>query len=297
MNALAEAKVAKLDPTTLPDYRWYQNGQSVFSGSLKRLYDALDAMFVRLSRTCEAEEMMFPIFIPAQELAKLDYFRSFPHLATFACTLDFDEVNLATFAKGPGVVDGAVQLTRLAPVRDALTPAACYHVYLYLAGLELDGPRFFTTRCNCFRREAYYAPLRRQWSFGMREIVCVGGMDEVQNFLARYRNAVEDVQKKLGLDIAWTAATDPFFDPRGNPKWLAQKLAPVKTEMVFEGELAIGSINFHRNFFGETFGIVRDNKPAFSGCVAFGLERWIYAFLQQHGADESKWPKLDEVIR
>ena len=65
---------------------------------------------------------------------------------------------------------------------------------------------------------------------------------------------------------------------------------PVKTEMVFSGELAIGSINSHRSFFGETFGISRGDSPAFSGCVAFGLERWLYALLARFGPDPQRWP-------
>jgi hypothetical protein len=29
-----------------------------------------------------------------------------------------------------------------------------------------------------------------------------------------------------------------------------------------------------------------------SVCVAFGLERWVHAFLQQHGADVRRWPEI-----
>jgi hypothetical protein len=95
--------------------------------------------------------------------------------------------------------------------------------------------------------------------------------------------------------VAWTPATDPFFNPSGNPKFLMQKLDPVKTEMTFAGRLAIGSTNFHRNFFGQTFDIRRNGKEAFSGCVAFGMERWIYAILRRFGTDPARWPNLDGI--
>jgi hypothetical protein len=65
--------------------------------------------------------------------------------------------------------------------------------------------------------------------------------------------------------------------------------------MVFQGRLAIGSVNFHRNYFGEAFEISRDGREAFSGCVAFGLERWIYAFLERFGMNESDWPDFDRL--
>ena len=58
--------------------------------------------------------------------------------------------------------------------------------------------------------------------------------------------------------MAWKTATDPFFNPSQNPNALMQKLDPVKKEVVFGGKLALGSANFHRNFFCETFKIERD---------------------------------------
>jgi len=90
------------------------------------------------------------------------------------------------------------------------------------------------------------------------------------------------------MPVEFQNATDPFFNPSKNPKYLMQKLDPVKTEMIFDGKLAIGSLNFHRNYFGEAFQISRDGKEAFSGCVAFGLERWIYALVHTFGTDLDK---------
>jgi hypothetical protein len=281
-----------------PDLRW-RGEQSVLAGSLLSLYRRLDAVFTRLGQPEGAAEVMYPTLIAATHLGKLDYFTSFPHLCTFACNLDRDADNLGAFAKGPGVGDdGGVALTRLAPVTQVLTPAACYHVYVDLAGQELSGFRTITTRATCFRREAYYAPLERQWSFGMRELVGLGTADEVKAFLARGRARVDRLVAAWGLPIAWTAATDPFFDASKNPKFLAQKLDPVKTEMIFGGALAIGSINFHRNFFGDSFAITlagRDGEAAFSGCVAFGLERWIKAVLDVHGGDPAGWPDFEAL--
>ena len=33
-----------------------------------------------------------------------------------------------------------------------------------------------------------------------------------------------------------------------------------------------------------------DGSAAESGCVGFGLERWVYAFLSQRGLDRDAWP-------
>jgi seryl-tRNA synthetase len=280
----------------MPGYRWLENGQSALSGKLLELYRRLDQLFLNWASACNAAEHQFPTFIPARELAKLDYFRSFPHLVTFPVVLDMTDDNLKRFTDGePLDPTGAVHLTCAAPIRDVLTPAACYHFYIQFQGERLEAPRYVTTRATCFRREAYYSPLERQWSFSMREIVCIGTADEVKEFLQRYQDKVERFFRRVGLSVEWKKATDPFFNPSRNPKYLLQRLDPVKTEMVFKTGLAIGSINFHRNYFGEAFQISREGKEAFSGCVAFGVERWIYAFFNQFGSDESQWPNLGSV--
>ncbi|HTJ45276.1 MAG TPA: hypothetical protein VL463_24385, partial [Kofleriaceae bacterium] len=96
-----------------PDLRW-RGSQSVLSGSLLNLYQRLDAAFLKLAAVERAPESLYPTLIEASHMARLDYFRSFPHMATFACNLDRDADNLGAFAKGPGVTDdGAVALTEL----------------------------------------------------------------------------------------------------------------------------------------------------------------------------------------
>lgn len=288
----------KIDFDNLADYRWFPNGQSAFSGNLLKLYHQLDQFFISLAKECSAQEHLFPTFISARELERLEYFRSFPHLVTFPVFLNPEEKNLKSFAEAePISAAGEVQLTTPGPIRDVLTPAACYHFYIQFQGQNLEKPKYLTTRGNCFRRESHYRPLERQWNFSMREIVCIGTADEVKVFLDNYRQKLEHLFTKIKLPINWDEATDPFFNPLQNPKYLAQKLAPVKTEMVFNNSFAIGSVNFHRNYFGETFQIERDGQEAFSGCVAFGIERWIFAFLTEFGTDETNWShlKLEQI--
>ena len=92
-------------------------------------------------------------------------------------------------------------------------------------------------------------------------------------------------------------ASDPFFDPRHDPKALAQLVEPVKSELVFGDALAIGSINRHRSFFGECYDIRLDDRPAVSACVAFGLERWLLAIIRTHGENPEDWRAISERLR
>jgi seryl-tRNA synthetase len=278
--------------------RWLPNGQVVLSGPLYRLFLDCDAAFTALADTWGAAPEEHPAMIDAAALQSVDYLDSFPHLATFAVCLDADEDNLRAFRAGPPLdPDGAgVRLTGTAPVREILTPAACYHLYLHHRDEQLPAATYLTTRNTCFRREAYYEPLRRQWSFRMREIVCLGTREEVIGFLTRTRVLVDALLRELGLPVEWVAATDPFFEPARNPRYLAQRLRPTKHEAQFGGSgadgIAIASANLHEDHFGEAFGIGRAGRPAVSGCMAFGLERWLYAIVRAHGTDPAGWPDV-----
>ncbi|MGZ3768621.1 MAG: hypothetical protein ACXVCR_01235 [Bdellovibrio sp.] len=281
----------KINIEELPGYKWIENGQSNLTGPALELFRALDNMFLKLAEKVSAQEHQFPTFIRASELKKLDYFSSFPHLITFPVTLANKEDNLKEFIQGKKCdADGHLHLTETSPICDCLTPAACYHFYIHYQNQELEKTLFLTTRANCYRREEYYAPLQRQWNFNMREIVALGEMEEVKAFLSKYKELVTQKLKSLTLPVEWEIATDPFFDPTKNPKFLMQQLDPVKQEMIFNKSLSIGSINFHKNYFGDAFSITHQGQSAFSGCIAFGLERWIFAIVSKYGLDPKDWP-------
>lgn len=279
--------------TSIPGLSWYESGQSALSGELLDRFLALDSLFVRLASHWNAAKVAFPPLISAAELQKIAYFESFPQLFTAAAGLESDAENLRAFTTGGVLDDGALKLTKLAPVRDILAPAACYPIYISLQNQMLTERKILTVRANCFRREREYRPLQRQWAFTMREIVCVGTGAEVREYLEKWREALDVVFSQLSLDVTWEIANDPFFDPR-NPQALMQRVDPVKREMTCNG-LAIGSINYHRHHFGDAFNIRRGDESIESGCVAFGLERWMHVLIEKHGTDYRKWPSFDDV--
>ena len=269
-------------------------GQTVLTGDLLDLDTSLDRIFTGWARCWNAAEYRFPACVEARHLERLGYFQSFPHLATFPVTLDCESDNIGEFARGHACDSrGAVKLPKLSATEHVLTPAACYHVYIELEGEMLDAPRYITTRATCFRNEGQYTPFERQWNFSMREIVCLGSAAEVEDFLERCTYVINHFAASIGLPVEWADATDPFFSPASNPKYLFQKLEPVKRELIYADDLAIASMNFHRDYFGEAFHISRDGEHAYSGCVAFGMERWLSAFLGAYGATREQWSCLD----
>lgn len=268
---------------------WHKLGQASFSGDLLSLFNQLDQHFLNWSKKWNAAEHQFAPFLASSQMKKLDYFKSFPHLLTIPVVIDDDKDNLKSFADDAVDEQGRMKLSELSEIREVLTPAACYHIYDEMEGSNLSQAQYVTTRCTCYRREKNYSPLQRQWAFSMREIVCLGGVDDVKAYLAQFEEILLQFFQSQSLPVKFEYATDPFFNPATNPKYLMQKLDPVKKEMIYDGRLSIGSLNFHRSFFGETFSIKMAGEPVNSACAAFGLERWIYMLLRERGLKPEAW--------
>lgn len=250
---------------SLPDLTWTGDGQASLAGELLVARQRLDEQFARWGREHGASEHALPPCLAREAMERCGYFEAFPHLATLAVPL----------AGGSSAL---------------LSPAACYHFYAELQDRELESLVLRTASATCFRREERYEPLRRQWAFTMREIVCIGTADETREFLAVMRDKLGAWCAAIDLPIEWRHATDPFFKVDRNPRYVAQRLMPLKHEAVFGGDLALGSVNFHQNFFGKTYGLSRAGEAAYSACIAFGLERWLFAFATRFGPDVGRWP-------
>jgi hypothetical protein len=129
----------------------------------------------------------------------------------------------------------------------------------------------------------------------MREIVCIGTESDVKAFLDRCVRRVSALERELRLECELATASDPFFAPTARGQAALQRIKGLKHELEFRFSdtrpLAIASFNDHETFFGEAFGISSvDGTPAWSGCVAFGIERWLLAILCTHGVDPEGWP-------
>jgi acyl carrier protein len=188
------------------------------------------------------------------------------------------------------------QLLVTADQEHALTPAACYHCYPERAGQTLSAEAITSVRAKCHRNETDVAPLERQREFTMREIVFFGTRRGVKRIRQQLLQRVGRFVSALSLDGFVEAATDPFFTTASQGKRLVQSAGALKLELHLTLEsgrsLAVASFNHHHDHFGSRFGFtLADGKPAHSGCVAFGLERWVLAFLTQYGLDQSKWPE------
>ncbi|WP_234323376.1 class-II aminoacyl-tRNA synthetase family protein [Streptomyces bikiniensis] len=242
-----------------------------------RLVRELDGVFAGWGLADGAEEISAPPLFPVTDLEKFDVYTNFPHLAWVAGSLDLTEDRFKPVEGrfGPGAV---------AEARYGLPHATCYGAYLFHEGGQVADDALVTLVNRCFRNEDHYGGLRRLASFQMREVVALGGFEHTQRVLARFTGRIQAFAAALGVELGREAAGDPFFRNDGG-RALMQKLSPVKYEFQY-GDLAIASVNTHRNFFGERCGIrLASGEHAYTSCVAFGLERWLAVLTERFEDD------------
>lgn len=271
-----------------------RDGLTVLSGAALAVRAELDRVFSSWGLDVGAEPVEYPKLLRTADLATLDYWVNFPHLALLAAGSDPDRA-----AELASVPESAFGGELLGTAEYALPSATCYAAYLDLRGRTLPATARITAVGTCFRRETHYDGLRRLLGFSMREVICVGDREDVLAHITSFKAKVTGFAHRLGLPLTVEAATDPFFDKDAS-RTLVAKLFPVKEEFVFRSTpddpgLAIGSVNFHRNFFGERCAIsLADGSAAFSGCAAFGLERWLAALRATFGPS---WDAILERVR
>lgn len=240
----------------------------------------------RIAALCETEtedEWVVPAALPLSTLERAGYFASFPHWLTVASHLTDDQAILEGVASSR---DGArAAADAVVPATTALPPAVCYHVYAAVTGSTVPSSCIVTAQGCCWRHERdRLTPLERGWSFTMREIVCIGTEAECLAFRDRSIKLARWLATGLGLNSSVEPAEDPFFAPTSRGRALLQRVKGLKQELrlpIGDGDtVAAASFNLHEQFFGDAFDIrLASGEPAYTACVAFGLERWLLAAL------------------
>ncbi|MFD8379997.1 hypothetical protein ACFV2X_15850 [Streptomyces sp. NPDC059679] len=265
---------------------------------------SLFAYFDRAIRDILAQDFQacayrYPTLVKAEALATAGYFASFPQHLMFVTRLHNDiDVYRDFLERYGGGLDSAV-LRSCANVDYCLPPTMCYHTFQQHSGRTLDGDRLHvvTSRGKSFRFEAGYATtLERLWDFTIREIVFMGARQQVIEARDRFMRKIFGFMEDLGLSGCCEVGNDPFFGGTDASEQIwSQRLLELKYELRLDvapgRSIAVGSFNFHDDLFGRRFRIDHGTDgPVRSGCVGFGLERLVYAFLCQFDTDTAEWP-------
>jgi seryl-tRNA synthetase len=290
------------DGVTMEGVQFLGTGQAVLRGLPLRLFEYFDRVFSDMAPPFAAEPVRVPTLIPTGTLARCDYFRSFPHTVTFASHLEADSRAIEAFRARHADRDDLAEdaLSSMALPEAGLSPAVCYHTYSMNAGqvIPADGVAYSVVG-KCFRYEASnLRDLRRLWDFTMREVVLLGtrehvlaqrqrALDLVTAFLEEHQVAAEVRTASDPFFLAPDAVAKTYFQLSSDTKWEISALLPG------DERLAVGSLNYHSDFFGRAFSVsVEGGAAMHSVCIAFGLERWVHAFLAQHGANPAQWPDV-----
>jgi seryl-tRNA synthetase len=251
-----------------------------------------------------AQEYRYPTLLPTHVLDEFGYFASFPQFMMFVTRLHNDLDVYRAF------VQEYESNQRITPALFShcqnhdycLPPTMCYHTYHQYRGQQLDKNMVVTAKGKSFRFESkYYRGLERLWDFTIREIVFMGTREFVLECRQAFMQQAFALMEELDLHGYCEVANDPFFVAGDTAsKIFSQRALELKYELRLhvaekptDRSIAVASFNFHEKFFGETFHISQENQNSIlTGCVGFGLERLVYAFLCQHGLDAAKWPQI-----
>ena len=267
-----------------------------------RLISFFEHEFIALADSFGAAPYRFPTLIPAKSLERVGYFRAFPHSLSFVTHLREDLDAIDNFAQHAACDEHGLNTPAdsFARIQALLSPAVCYHLYFALADKPLPGGKMTATAVgNCFRYESVnLASLERLWNFTMREVIFVGPKDFVLQNREIGRERMRGFFEGIGLAYRVESANDPFFIGEFKKQAAFQSAFQLKFEIraglpFKQSTLAVGSYNYHQDFFGRSLNItLPDGSSTHTGCIAFGLERMAYAFLSQYGLDVRKWPDL-----
>src|SRR3984885_11895971 len=184
-----------------------------------------------ISRYCEpnTEVLRFPPVMSRRQVEKSGYLKSFPHFLGCVSCLGGAEANIKSVVERSEAGEDWTQALAAADL--VLSPAACYPVYPLVAsrGHVPAGGLIFDVACDCFRREPSKM-LDRLQSFRMREYVCVGTPEQIQDFRAHWMKRAEGFAGQLGLPYRIDQASDPFFGRGGKLMAMSQ----VEQEFKFE---------------------------------------------------------------
>lgn len=279
----------------------FGQGRFGFGNRLTRLIRRLDDMCLEYAAEFDASHAQYPSIIGADVLDTCRYLRSFPHSLCLVSHLREDLDGIEAFAREAQWADGRLSMPResLDDVKVLLSPSVCFHCYAGMSKRRIAEPTTVTAVGKCFRYESgNLSGLERLWDFTMREVIFVGNREFVLHGRDASIGSVVRLLGRLGLQFTIETASDPFFIDVFTAQSTFQRLFDLKYEiraaLPYAGRtLAVGSFNYHQDFFGRAFEITaQDEGPAHTGCVAFGLERLALAIVAQHGVDPEGWPDV-----
>jgi hypothetical protein len=290
--------------TALVERKWVTTvgqGHVILRGPASQLLSLINSKIEKsFVSAFKAELEVYPATIRCQTLDRCNHFTSFPEHIDFVGHLKSDVDVLNQFSNECREKKWAPERNegRMGENDFAISPSCCYHCYEGMEGWDLTAPgRCTTMTVDCHRYEgANHKSMSRLRAFHMREIVWVGQPRYVIEGRAKAEELIVQWAKDWEVVGTFETANDMFFTQDYAVKASFQRQQQAKKELKllipFENQsISVFSSNFHAMTFGKAFNISVGGRPATSGCLGWGFERFVYAIFSQFGLDVNKWPE------
>ena len=245
----------------------------VYKGEETKILNCLELELRKFSEGYVVNEWRIPALISGEILKKCGYFETMPNQLTLAGY--YDEIAC-------GQLDRMEHMDNCNHDNMYLTPAACIHFYPELQQQNMKN-ELITTNARVYRRENGEFSKVRLWDFNVREFVAIGDESYVHAFLEDFMRKALELALKIDSNSKIVIANDHFYPTRSNMlKEMVQRANGMKYELLDGEGIAIASFNYHGFHFSETFEF--DNcKQVVTGCVGFGLDRWLELIKRENG--------------
>lgn len=275
-------------------------GIFVFQGQFLKLMNFFDGVVKSFAESIQGIEQHYPTRWPIELFKNINYFEEFPQNILLVSGVKKDRASLEIITSKYGKSNDFSEVELgdfLEPAYTALGTSTCDPCYYIHKNKKLGNNETFYALSKCFRNEkSATKQLDRLTEFSMREVIAAGQEEYVKSQRETFLQFIESFASFTGLACSLEKASDPFFTNVISEKGALQNQIESKFELLVplgyqRPDLAVGSVNWHSDFFGRSFEI-RDSSDYYmsSCCLAFGLERLVFAFLTQHGMDKTEWP-------
>lgn len=276
-------------------------GFVLLEGDAVILYEFFDNEFRKIAEKLDAKEERYPILLGIDTMKDTGYYRRSPQYTMFCSDVTEDFEDLEKMSNASFVdknLDEVIQIPSF-----SLSPSACFHVYEKYRGQTMPQNSVITLNQSVFRNEGRlnWEEFGRLRDYHVREIVFLGTQEFVEQTRENIREEVMTFIRKMNMDAYITVAADAFIMPKMIKYKKYQKMEKSKYEVRVSYDkdhtLAAASLNLHGTAFTSPFHIkVKGVDNPVSGCVGFGIERWILVFLAQYGTDSACWPDSPEAV-
>ena len=244
------------------------NGGISFNGITSELYEYFDSVFYDIARINNAIGEKYPILLSSSTLHNTSFEKNHP--------------NFSLYTEEGDVV---------------LSPSACFHVYEKYSGKEIKDDFSVTFIQSVIRTESKTDgdEFGRLNDYHVREVVFIGSENHVNESIDNMIELTKQFIEKIGLVGSIESASDMFVTPIMQRYKMVQlhKKAKYEIRLNYAADklLSVASFNRHGKAFTIPFNIkVSGVNNVVSGCVGYGIERWVLAFISQYGYDLINYP-------